>query len=50
MHDQQLELLRNVRSIKDRVYEKSEHADNHCQIGNIQLMLDEVACWIGEMT
>lgn len=50
MHDWQLELLKNARSVHDRVYEKSEQADHHCQIGNIRLMLDEVVCWIGEMT
>lgn len=46
MHDIQLKLLTNATSVTDRVFTKEEHAQNHCQIGNIGLMLDECIRWI----
>jgi len=30
------------------VFTKEEHAQNHCQIGNIGLALEVMARWIGE--
>lgn len=46
MHAQQLALLTNAHSLTDRVYTKKEHADNHCQIGNVKLMLDDIIRWL----
>ena len=46
MHDLQLKLLTNAASVTDRVFTKKEHAQNHCQIGNIGLMLDECIRWM----
>lgn len=46
MRDMQLKALINAASITDRVFTKGEHADNHCQIGNIQLMLDAIIDWL----
>lgn len=46
MHNIQLKLLTNAASVTDRVFTKEEHAQNHCQIGNIGLMLDECIRWM----
>ena len=46
MHKRQMQLLKNAASLTDRVFTKEEHAHNHCQIGNIQLMLDTVIDWL----
>lgn len=46
MHKRQVSLLRNVKSLEEKVYTKHEHAENHCQIGNIGLMLQDVLYWL----
>lgn len=46
MHDMQIEALSNARSVTSRVFTKEEHAQNHCQIGNIGLAVDVMAEWI----
>jgi hypothetical protein len=38
--------LKNARSMTGRVFAKEEHAQNHCQIGNIELVLDVILTWI----
>jgi pimeloyl-ACP methyl ester carboxylesterase len=48
MHDRQVEALRNARSVTERVFTKEEHAQNHCQVGNIGLALQEMAEWISK--
>jgi pimeloyl-ACP methyl ester carboxylesterase len=48
MHDMQIRALTNARSVTARVFRKEEHAQNHCQIGNIGLALDVVVDWIKE--
>jgi len=48
MHKMQKRALTNVKSLTERVFTKDEQADNHCQIGNIQLMLDTVIDWLNE--
>jgi hypothetical protein len=40
LHDKQLALLSNARSLTDRVFTKAESAQNHCQIGNVGLALE----------
>ena len=46
MHRRQMKLLTHAASITDRVFNKNEHAQNHCQIGNIKLMLDTIIDWL----
>lgn len=48
MHDMQIRALTNARSVTARVFSKEEHAQNHCQIGNIGLALDVMVDWIKE--
>ncbi|MDD4428635.1 MAG: hypothetical protein PHG64_09635 [Paludibacter sp.] len=45
MHAKQLALFIKAKSLTDRVYRKNEHAENHCQVGNIKLMLDDIIKW-----
>ena len=46
MHDMQVKALTNARSITSRVFTKEEHAQNHCQMGNLGLALDVMREWI----
>jgi len=48
MHYKQVSALRNARSVTPRIFTKEDHAENHCQIGNIGLALDVMEKWIGE--
>jgi len=48
MHDRQVKALVNAKSITDRIFTKEDHAQNHCQIGNIGLALDVMVKWINE--
>ncbi len=48
MHGIQLRLFTHAASVTDRVYTKRDRAQNHCQIGNIGLMLDECVGWLNE--
>jgi pimeloyl-ACP methyl ester carboxylesterase len=38
--------LVNARSITCRIFSADEHAENHCQVGNIKLALDVILDWI----
>jgi len=49
MHKRQVEALVNAKSVTDRIFTKEEHAQNHCQIGNIGLALDTMVNWIEKM-
>ncbi|HKM28585.1 MAG TPA: alpha/beta hydrolase [Anaerovoracaceae bacterium] len=42
----QIEALKNARTVESRLFTKAEHADHHCQIGNSKLVLDVIADWI----
>ncbi len=46
MHARQIQALINARSVTGRVFSREEHAQNHCQTGNIGLALDVMARWI----
>jgi pimeloyl-ACP methyl ester carboxylesterase len=46
MHDMQLQALTNAKSVTGRVFPREEHAQNHCQNGNIGLALDVMVKWI----
>ena len=42
----QIEALKNVRSLTARMFTREEQAQNHCQVGNIGLVLDVITNWI----
>ena len=46
LHREQLRRLTAARSVTDRVFTKEEHAQNHCQIGNIGLALAVMREWV----
>jgi hypothetical protein len=48
MHRLQIQALTNAKSVTDRIFTKEEHAQNHCQIGNVGLALDYISKWIEE--
>ena len=48
MHKLQKYALVNAKSVTDRIFTKKDHAQNHCQIGNVGLALDIMSKWIEE--
>lgn len=46
MHNRQVQALVNARSVTERIFTAAEHAQNHCQVGNFGLALQEMAQWI----
>ncbi len=42
----QAEALTNARSITTRVFTAQDHAQAHCQVGNLRLVLDYVQSWM----
>jgi hypothetical protein len=46
MHQKQIGALINANSIKDKIFTENEHAQNHCQIGNLKLLLDVIIDWL----
>lgn len=46
----QKEALVNAKSVTTRIFTKEEHADQHCQIGNLNVVLDEMYEWIERTT
>ena len=46
-YDEQLKALKNARSVTGRLFTDEECAGHHCQIGNLQLVLDTIEDWIG---
>jgi hypothetical protein len=46
MHRKQIKALINARSVTARIFTKQEQAQNHCQIGNIGLVLNTMLKWI----
>lgn len=46
MHKMQIKALTNAKSITARIFTKNDHAQNHCQIGNVGLALDSIVKWI----
>lgn len=45
----QIKALRNVRSLTARLFTRAEHAQNHCQIGNLALSLQVIVGWLDAM-
>lgn len=48
IHDLQVAALTNARSVTPRVFTRAEHAQNHCQVGNMGLALETMAAWMEE--
>lgn len=46
LQQKQKDALVNAKSITTRVFTKEEHADQHCQIGNLNIVLQEIYDWI----
>jgi hypothetical protein len=46
MHHKQVAALVNARSITERIFTSAEHAENHCQVGNMGLALDVMSDWL----
>ena len=44
-HDQ-MKVLVNAKSVTGRIFTRMENAQNHCQVGNLQLALDTMISWI----
>ena len=45
----EINMLTNVRSLTFRLFTDKEDAQNHCNVGNGQLVLDTVCSWIGQL-
>ncbi len=50
MHKMMIKALHNAKSVKGIIYTKETQAHNHCQIGNIPLVCNNVLDWIEEKT
>ena len=50
LHRMQIEALTGARSVTDRIFTREEHAQNHCQVGNIGLALDVMADWLKDVS
>lgn len=42
----QQQALTNARSVTARIFTRAEHADMHCQMGNLNLALTEIDTWL----
>jgi hypothetical protein len=42
----QIEILKNARSLTARLFTEKEQAQNHCQVGNVELSLQTIIAWI----
>jgi hypothetical protein len=45
LHKQQAALT-HAKSVSTRIFTQAEHADQHCQIGNLQLALKAMKDWL----
>ena len=48
MHKKQIKALKNAKSVTGKIYTKETNAHNHCQIGNIPLVCNDILKWIEE--
>ncbi len=44
--EKQMKALTNARSVSGRIFNKEENASHHCQVGNVQLVLDYILAWV----
>lgn len=42
----QIQILKNARSLTARLFTEKEQAQNHCQVGNVELSLQTIIGWI----
>lgn len=49
-YEEQLKALKNARSVTGRLFTEKECAGHHCQVGNLQLVLDTIEDWIERKT
>ena len=49
-YEEQLRALTNARSVTGRLFTAEEQASHHCQIGNLQLVLETIENWIEKVT
>lgn len=47
---EQLKLLIRARSVSERIFTREEHAQSHCQIGNLGIAVDHIIGWIDDHT
>ncbi|MCB0705489.1 MAG: alpha/beta fold hydrolase [Saprospiraceae bacterium] len=45
----QQEALVNAQSVTTRIFTKEEHADQHCQMGNVDLALQTIVEWLDDL-
>ncbi len=46
MIGQEINMLKNVKSLTFRLFTEKEDAQNHCNVGNGQLAIDVICDWI----
>ncbi|MBN1620794.1 alpha/beta fold hydrolase [candidate division WOR-3 bacterium] len=46
LHGLQLKALVNAKSVTEKIFTEKDHAQNHCQIGNIGLALETMLDWL----
>jgi alpha-beta hydrolase superfamily lysophospholipase len=46
----QKEALINAKSVTTRIFSKAEQADQHCQIGNLNIVLETMLDWLAQKT
>jgi pimeloyl-ACP methyl ester carboxylesterase len=44
--EKQIKVLSKAKSVTGRIFTKEAHAEQHCQVGNMQLALDVMISWI----
>lgn len=49
-YDKNRQGLTSSRSVTGRIFTAEEHAQNHCQVGNLKLALDVILQWVNEKT
>ena len=49
-YEEQLKALTNARSVTGRLFTQEEQASHHCQIGNLELVLETIENWIEKVT
>lgn len=47
--EKQRQALTNARSVSTRLFTEEEHAEQHCQMGNLKLALDVMGQWLEEL-
>jgi alpha-beta hydrolase superfamily lysophospholipase len=50
MHHKQVAALKNANSVAERIFTRKENAQNHCQVGNVRLALEEMLSWVESIT